>query len=133
MAAAKKTAKTPTKNAKIASGNGVKAAPVRVAAAKAKATSARQAVPPLMRRADFVRLAEGRTSRAVEQIRLLGNLSNLSAYDFDEKDVKEIKKVLQKEIAATMALFERSLKKAALKRERKQLKLAGSDRAAARG
>jgi len=134
MAAAKKTPKTSTKtvrNSKPAkAANGVKA-PARVAAAKAKASSVPAKVTD-PRRADFVRLAEGRTSRAIEQIRLLGNLSNLGAYDYSQADVDQILETLETEIAATRSRFATALERATLKRERSQFKLGGFDSTAAR-
>jgi len=101
-----------------------KAVPTKAKAAAAKVTDPR--------RADFVRLAEGRTSRAIEQIRLLGNLSNLSAYDYSQADVDQILETLETEIAATRSRFATALERATLKRERSQFKLGGFDSTAAR-
>ena len=49
------------------------------------------------KRESFVRLAEGRVNRAVKDIRLIGNLSNRSAYSYTEDDIKKIFRVLQRE------------------------------------
>jgi hypothetical protein len=53
----------------------------------------------------FVRLAEKRTQRAVDSIRLLGNLSNRSNYEFSDSDVKKIFKALEDELRLTREKF----------------------------
>lgn len=57
------------------------------------------------KREKFVRLAEQRVNRALREIRLIGNLSNRSAYSSTEEDVRKIFKVLQKELDAAKARF----------------------------
>jgi hypothetical protein len=57
------------------------------------------------KRSNFVRLAEGRVNRALRDIRLIGNLSNRSAYSFTEDDVKKVFKALQRELDAARARF----------------------------
>ncbi len=52
-----------------------------------------------VKRENFVRLAEARVSRALDSIRVIGNLSNRSNYEYDEQDVKKIIKTLQDEVA----------------------------------
>lgn len=42
------------------------------------------------KREKFVRLAEKRTNRILEQIGLLGNLSNTNAYEYSQKDIDTI-------------------------------------------
>ncbi len=42
------------------------------------------------KRQKFVELAEARVNRAIKDIRLIGNLSNRSAYDFSEDDVRKM-------------------------------------------
>ena len=51
------------------------------------------------KRENFVRLAEARVSRALDSIRVIGNLSNRSNYEYNEQDVKKIIKTLQDEVA----------------------------------
>ena len=51
------------------------------------------------KRENFVRLAEARVSRALDSIRVIGNLSNRSNYEYDDQDVKKIIKTLQDEVA----------------------------------
>jgi hypothetical protein len=48
------------------------------------------------KRKKFVKLAQARVNRAIQDIRLIGNLSNKSAYEFDDEDVKKIFRALQK-------------------------------------
>ncbi|MHA6642126.1 hypothetical protein [Mesorhizobium sp. A623] len=50
------------------------------------------------RRANFVRLAEGRTQAALDAIRKLGNLSNRRAYEFTEADIRKIGKALKEAV-----------------------------------
>ena len=46
----------------------------------------------------FVRLAENRVSRAINSIRLIGNLSNKSNYSYTDADVRAIISAIQSEI-----------------------------------
>ena len=48
------------------------------------------------KRAKFVQLANQRVNRAIEQLRLIGNLGNKAAYEFTDEDAKKISKALQK-------------------------------------
>lgn len=57
------------------------------------------------KRESFVRLAEGRVNRALKDIRLIGNLSNRSAYSYSEEDVKKIFKTLQRELESARSRF----------------------------
>lgn len=57
------------------------------------------------KRAKFVKLANQRVSKALEQIRLVGNLSNRAAYEFSEDDVRKIVQALQKAVNTTRARF----------------------------
>ena len=50
------------------------------------------------RRANFVRLAQNRTTRAIQAIRVIGNLSNKGNYEYVQDDVKKIKRALEQEI-----------------------------------
>lgn len=54
---------------------------------------------------NFIRLAEARVTRAIEAIRVLGNLANRSNYEYDEEDVKKIVNTLQAELTALKAQF----------------------------
>lgn len=57
------------------------------------------------KREKFVRLAEQRVNRALNDLRLIGNLSNRNAYTFTDEDVKKIFKTLQKELDQTRSRF----------------------------
>lgn len=53
------------------------------------------------RREKFIRLANQRVNRALDQLRLVGNLGNRSAYEYTEEDAKKIVKALQKSLDDT--------------------------------
>lgn len=46
-------------------------------------------------RKKFKELAEQRVTKALKQIKLIGNLSNRSNYAYDDKDVRKIHKALK--------------------------------------
>ena len=47
----------------------------------------------------FKRIAEKRTNKIIEMIRLLGNCSNRNVYDYSDDEVEKIFKVLENELA----------------------------------
>ncbi len=57
------------------------------------------------KRAKFVELAESRVNRAIKDLRLIGNLSNRSAYEFSDDDVKKMFRALQKELDGARSRF----------------------------
>ncbi len=57
------------------------------------------------RRERFVALAEARTDKALNAIRLLGNLSNRSNYEYTEADVAQIIRALEAEVKAVKVRF----------------------------
>lgn len=57
------------------------------------------------KRAKFVELATKRVNRAINDIRLIGNLSNRSAYEYGEEDSKKIIRALQRELDSVRAKF----------------------------
>lgn len=57
------------------------------------------------RRNKFVELATKRVNRAIKDLRLIGNLSNRSAYEYTEEDVRKIVRALQREIDAMKTRF----------------------------
>jgi len=57
------------------------------------------------RRKSFIRLAEARVGKAMKAIRIIGNLSNKSNYEYSDSDVREIINALQKEINDLNAKF----------------------------
>lgn len=58
------------------------------------------------KRENFVRLAEARTNKILEMVRLLGNLSNTSNYSYTKQDVEKIFNTLEKELAETKKRFD---------------------------
>ncbi len=57
------------------------------------------------KRERFVRLAEARTNKILEMIRLLGNCSSKANYEYTEEDVKKIFGALEKELKNTKNRF----------------------------
>lgn len=57
------------------------------------------------KRDNFIRLAEARVTRVIEAMRVIGNLSNKSNYEYNEEDVKKIINTLQTELTALKAQF----------------------------
>ena len=57
------------------------------------------------KRDNFIRLAEGRVTRAIDSIRVIGNLSNRSNYEYSEEDSKKIIDALQSEVNALKGQF----------------------------
>ncbi|MHB1516338.1 MAG: hypothetical protein ACYCVY_11670 [Acidiferrobacteraceae bacterium] len=58
-------------------------------------------------RRKFVMLAEKRVSRALKDIRLIGNLSNRSNYKYSEEDAKKIYRTLRQAVEDMKSRFER--------------------------
>ena len=54
----------------------------------------------------FVRLANARVNKAINAIRLVGNLSNRSNYDYTDDDVEKIFRALQAEMKTCRTRFE---------------------------
>ena len=50
-------------------------------------------------REKFVELCEKRMTKTIKDIRLIGNLSNRTNYEYNENDVRKILKVLKNEIS----------------------------------
>lgn len=57
-------------------------------------------------REKFVELAEKRVSRALRDIKLIGNLSNRTNYSYTEQDVKKITRALNKAVSEMKARFD---------------------------
>ena len=53
----------------------------------------------------FVRLAEARTNKILEMLRLLGNCSSKSNYEYTEADIRKIFTALEKEMKNTKNRF----------------------------
>lgn len=57
------------------------------------------------KRQRFVRLAEARTNKILEMVRLLGNCSSKANYDYTEEDIKKIFTALERELKNTKNRF----------------------------
>ncbi len=64
------------------------------------------------KRDKFVSLAEARVNKALKDIQLIGNLSNKSAYEFNEADVRKIFLALQKALDISKGRFSRDTENA---------------------
>lgn len=58
-------------------------------------------------RKKFVELAEKRVTRAIRDIRLVGNLSNRSNYTYTDEDARQIYRALKDAVEEMKARFER--------------------------
>lgn len=53
----------------------------------------------------FRRLASQRTSAIIDKLRLLGNLSNKSNYEYSEEDLRKIMSAIETQLKITKARF----------------------------
>lgn len=53
----------------------------------------------------FIRLAENRTNKVLEMIRLIGNLSNKAVYEYTNADIEKIFKAIETETALAKKQF----------------------------
>ena len=53
----------------------------------------------------FVELAMKRVNKALDQIRLVGNLANRMTYEFTNEEAKKILRALQKEVDSVKSKF----------------------------
>jgi hypothetical protein len=60
------------------------------------------------KREKFRELAERRTNKALEAIRLIGNLSNRQTYSYEDGEVRKIVKALRDSVADVEAKFDKS-------------------------
>jgi hypothetical protein len=58
-----------------------------------------------IKRQKFVELAEARVNKTLKDLQLIGNLSNRSAYEFTDADVRKIFGVLQKALDSAKGRF----------------------------
>lgn len=58
------------------------------------------------KREKFVRLAEARTNKIIEMLKLLGNCSSKTNYEYTEEDVKKIFAEIEKETKNAKARFQ---------------------------
>lgn len=57
------------------------------------------------KRERFVRIAESRTNRILDQLKLLGNCANKHNYDYTDEDVRKIFSAIEKEVKAAKGKF----------------------------
>lgn len=57
------------------------------------------------KRERFVRLAETRTNKMLEMMRLLGNCSSKANYEYTDDDIRQIFSALEKELKSTKNRF----------------------------
>lgn len=60
------------------------------------------------KREKFVELAEARVNRTLKDLQLIGNLSNRSAYEFSDSDIRKIFSALQKGLDTAKSRFSRN-------------------------
>lgn len=63
------------------------------------------------KRERFHRIASNRTNRIIDQLRLLGNCSNRSNYEYTDEEVKKIFAAIEGELKAQKARFTPSTSK----------------------
>ncbi len=61
--------------------------------------------------AKFKELAESRVNRALNDIRLIGNLANRNNYEYSEEEVQKIISILEVELKALKAKFGSEIQK----------------------
>lgn len=54
----------------------------------------------------FKRVAESRTNRIIDQVRLLGNCANRSNYEYSDEDIKKIFAAIEAELKETKQKFQ---------------------------
>lgn len=60
------------------------------------------------KRQKFIDLAQARVNKTLKNLQLVGNLSNRSAYEFTEADVRKIFATLQRGLDSAKGRFSRS-------------------------
>lgn len=59
-----------------------------------------------LKRDRFVKIAENRTNKIIDMIKLLGNCSNKNNYSYTEEDVKQIFSAIDQELKITKTKFQ---------------------------
>ena len=59
-----------------------------------------------MKRERFVKIAENRTNKIIDMIKILGNCSNKNNYTYSENDVKQIFNAIEQELKNTKIKFQ---------------------------
>ena len=58
------------------------------------------------KREKFIRIAEARTNKIINMVKLLGNCSNKAVYDYTKEDVKIIFSAIEEELRNSKAKFD---------------------------
>jgi hypothetical protein len=58
------------------------------------------------KRERFVRIAEARTNRVLDDLRLLGNCSSKKNYEYSDADVRKIFSAIEKELKVAKARYQ---------------------------
>lgn len=85
---------------------------MKYSSTRLKATAARAGPMPNEKRSKFVELAEARVNRTLKELQLIGNLSNRSAYEFSDADVRRIFSALQKGLQTARSRFSKQSERA---------------------
>lgn len=72
-----------------------------------------------LKRERFVKIAENRTNKIIDMIKLLGNCSNKNNYSYGEDDVKQIFSAIDQELKITKTKFQEA------QNNKKEFKLKG--------
>jgi hypothetical protein len=56
----------------------------------------------------FIRLAEKRTNRVLESLRILGNCANRGVYEYEDGEIDRIFREIDAQVRATKALYKAS-------------------------
>lgn len=70
----------------------------------------REQYTPEARRARFKRIAENRTNRILNDIRLLGNTGNKTLYNYSQADVDKIFAIIDRKLTETRSKFKTAKK-----------------------
>ena len=60
---------------------------------------------------NFKRIAEARTEKVLDMLDLIGNLSNTSFYEYDDKEIKAIFEAIQKSVDENKKKFSKKKSK----------------------
>lgn len=63
------------------------------------------------RRSRFKRMATKRTNKVLEQLRILGNLSNKSYYDYSDEEINKMFRAIESQLKTVKARFKRKRRK----------------------
>ena len=58
------------------------------------------------KKGNFKRIAEARTNKIIDMIRLLGNCSNTATYEYTDEDVKKIFSALESELKTCKSKYQ---------------------------